>query len=202
MQRAGTCWIVCLLLMVACKPTFPAPFSPVASALPSILSTPAPSPLIAPSPLPTQPPRAAPTALPEVRVTVVDSDTTPYTPTIQIVDFSFVDAQRGWILGTHCQKTCPVQIRATNDGGRTWRALPAPIADIAWIDWTPDPGLVHSIRFVDAQHGWAFLPGFFSTNDGGKTWKDEHRLVAAVEPVRCQLARVAGTRGNGTELLD
>ena len=112
---------------------------------------------------------------------MVDSATPVYTPTIQIRDFTFIDAQRGWILGTWCQNICAVLIRATRDGGRTWQALPALKGQEAWINPLSDLSLVGSIRFADAQHGWAFQPGFLSTSDGGRTWIDEQRSVVAVE---------------------
>ena len=175
-------WMFWAFLIVACRPASLPIESPIASPLPSTLPTPPSLPLGTSLPSPVTSPFATATTFPEIRVTVVDSAATVYTPTIHILDFSFIDAQRGWILGTWCQNTCPILIRATSDGGRTWQALPALKGQEPWIYPRPDLSLVSSIRFADAQHGWAFQPGFFSTSDGGKTWIDEQRSVVAVEP--------------------
>ncbi|NVI92157.1 YCF48-related protein [Actinomadura sp. BRA 177] len=75
---------------------------------------------------------------------------------------------RGWVLGTApCQAGQCTTVAKTRDGGRHWSATGAPPAPLA----PPGGAGVTEIRFVDARHGWAFGPSFFTTSDGGRNWR-------------------------------
>jgi photosystem II stability/assembly factor-like uncharacterized protein len=89
---------------------------------------------------------------------------------------SFVDAQRGWALGSRSGGcTDQLLLLQTTDGGRHWSRVTVYEA----LDFTLD------IEFVDAAHGW-MLHGFGApcidplaysvvigrTTDGGVTWQE------------------------------
>jgi photosystem II stability/assembly factor-like uncharacterized protein len=104
---------------------------------------------------------------------------TPPAPTlgeIIIHDLTFVDATHGWLLGSSCllNGQCTYTIRATTDGGHTWRGIaPAPLQAPA------------RLRFVTIRDGWIYgTHGWFTTHDGGATWTpdSQQRAVALVEP--------------------
>jgi photosystem II stability/assembly factor-like uncharacterized protein len=98
-------------------------------------------------------------------------------------DLSFVDALHGWALGISCPATdgtCSLVLRATNDGGRTWRALPAPTTAPPYRGDAGNTVHVGSIRFADVHDGWAFGPGLYATRDGGRTWSPDRRIGAVV----------------------
>jgi len=83
---------------------------------------------------------------------------------------SWTSAQRGWLLGsTDCATGRCTGTLGTSDGGTTWKTLGGIAAPLTNEDAT---GLME-IRFADAQHGWAFEPGFWSTSDGGQTWQQQ-----------------------------
>jgi hypothetical protein len=80
---------------------------------------------------------------------------------------TFVGRQTGWVLGqlsslaicrSNGKPSCPVLAR-TENGGRTWRQVPAP------------PAGVSQIRFLDTHNGWAFGPQLWATHDGGRAWR-------------------------------
>ena len=76
-----------------------------------------------------------------------------------LVDESWADAGHGWLLADSNR------ILATTDGGQTWM--------------TQDPGIgyLSSVRFVDANRGWAVGWGVASTTDGGAHWTAEPWLT-------------------------
>lgn len=90
-----------------------------------------------------------------------------------VLSATFISARTGWALGVlPCGRhRCRLQLRKTNDHGRRWFAIPAPPASAAAAGGTPVPGAVASVRFADAQDGWAFGPGLWATHDGGRTWR-------------------------------
>jgi len=107
-----------------------------------------------------------------------------------IQDLDFINASRGWVLGTACDASgiCSPSVYTTDDGGRTWTALAQPVSPQP----TPTPSAqgsavpgkdVSQVRFLDAQRGWVFGPGFFATTDGGKSWLDQNPVgeIAALE---------------------
>jgi hypothetical protein len=73
----------------------------------------------------------------------------------------------GWVLGPagtpgHCDNANPsicTSIARTDDGGLTWRGLPAPS--------TTD---VTGLRFLNSAYGWAYGPQLWATDDGGDHW--------------------------------
>lgn len=102
-------------------------------------------------------------------------------PPTSILDLDFINASRGWVLGTTCDSSglCNPSVYTTDDGGRTWAALAQPVS----LQPTPTPSAqgpavpgkdVSQVRFLDAQRGWAFDPGFFATTDGGRSWSDQN----------------------------
>jgi photosystem II stability/assembly factor-like uncharacterized protein len=91
----------------------------------------------------------------------------PSDPLLELLDVFFLTPDLGWIAGNDGF------IVMTNDGGKTWSRAS-----------TPTTVPICSIRFTDAQHGWAVgggpppvLPVFPPSNviletiDGGKNWK-------------------------------
>ena len=91
-----------------------------------------------------------------------------------LFDVRFVDEMRGWVVG---------------DGGTVLRTLDG------GATWTPQPGfsgLLRSIDFVDAQHGWiAGHERLYGTTDGGATW----HLHPLVPPRGADLSFVSSTTG-------
>ena len=90
---------------------------------------------------------------------------------LSIGSISFVDARHGWLLGVaNTQAICPVtqrcglEMRETNDGGRTWYPIHAPAVYGAG-----------SIYFATIRDGWIYGKGLWSTHDGGRTW---HKITS------------------------
>ncbi|HSP39239.1 MAG TPA: YCF48-related protein [Frankiaceae bacterium] len=81
--------------------------------------------------------------------------------TADLYGVSFPDTQHGWAVGGIDK---PV-IRATTDGGLTWRSQ----------DLSGTNGLA-SVSFVDDVHGWAagVHNTLVATTDGGSSWTSEH----------------------------
>jgi photosystem II stability/assembly factor-like uncharacterized protein len=77
---------------------------------------------------------------------------------------SFPDTKHGWAVGGIDR---PI-IRATSDGGLTWRAQDQPGTN----------GLA-AVSFVDDVHGWAVgvHNSLLATADGGATWTDENPRI-------------------------
>lgn len=93
------------------------------------------------------------------------------------VAFSFVSSTTGFVLGsaeTCAKKPCTSVLRTT-DAGRTWKGIPAPVAD------TEEGGQgVSSLSFADERNGFAWGDALWSTHDGGATWK-QVRLAGDVQ---------------------
>ncbi len=104
-------------------------------------STPAPAAAsAAASPLPTLMPSSSPQV--------------PVRPSFAASDVSFVSTQRGWVLGSG-------QLLTTDDGARSWAALPAPPA-----------GVTH-LRFATSSDGYAWSTDgvLWLTTDGAASWQ-------------------------------
>ncbi|MFY9588197.1 MAG: hypothetical protein WAT66_12160 [Actinomycetota bacterium] len=110
-----------------------------------------------------------------------------------VIDSTWVSADRGWVLGKGtCGGAECVSLRATGDGGRTWRTVTAPggTPPAALKEDCQDP-CVGSVRFANATVGYAFGPGFYVTRDGAKTWRREDApLVLNLEISRGRAYRV------------
>lgn len=129
------------------------------------------------------------TQLPEMIHAVVRDQQDPEAATFSV---SFADEQVGWLASEKL-------LRATADGGRTWRDLHTfdeviygmqmLSRNMGWVGtykgllrttdggqtWTKltDDGFLYSaFQFADEQNGWkrVYNEGFFATADGGKTW--------------------------------
>lgn len=74
-----------------------------------------------------------------------------------------------WVLGTApCDNPVCTSIVRTDDGGRTFRGLPAPRAALA-SDRTTRAS-VGDLRFASRDDGYAFGGALWSTHDGGQQW--------------------------------
>ncbi|MCW2599024.1 MAG: glycosyl hydrolase, repeat-containing protein [Frankiales bacterium] len=145
-----------LLLLTACSSS---PSATAVSSTPSTTATTtatttpaATAPRVAASATPTPPPTAARV---EPVGTAVPAGFTPTSAT-------FISAGTGWVLGqAPCkQGTCDALVR-THDGGRTWRAVPAPAT-------TPDH--LVGLRFADPRNGFVYGDGLWVTHDGAGSW--------------------------------
>jgi len=91
---------------------------------------------------------------------------------------TFVGSDTGWVIGQagtpgHCATQYCTSVAMTDDAGRTWTGVPAPLAG------APDGAKgVSQIRFLNLNNGWAFGPQLFATHDGGQAWKavDTHGM--------------------------
>jgi hypothetical protein len=83
---------------------------------------------------------------------------------------TFIGTDTGWVIGQagtpgHCATQYCTSVARTDDAGKTWTGVPAPVIGPA----NGDTG-VSQIRFLDRSDGWAFGPQLFATHDGGHTW--------------------------------
>ena len=127
-------------------------------------------------------PQSSPTpAQPSPSVTPgrVDGSATPTAtvpsvpPNFAASSVTFVSTSTGWVIG---QAGTPgkcgppnayicTSMAVTNDGGRTWHGVPAPVTG------APDGAKgVSQVRSLDGASGWAFGPQLYATHDGGHTW--------------------------------
>ncbi|TDU83676.1 hypothetical protein EV138_6140 [Kribbella voronezhensis] len=74
----------------------------------------------------------------------------------------------GYLLGgIGCgTTTCPAEVRATHNGGKTWTTVGRPHNGLAK---SGEPGLT-SLQFANQKFGWAYDPFLEATSDGGRTW--------------------------------
>lgn len=97
----------------------------------------------------------------------------------ELTDIAFVDPDRGFAVGDRGA------LWKTEDGGRHWRLIPAPVA----CRW-------ESIHFVDREHGWIVGGNphqlthqtsgeILRTRDGGRTWVQVPKLtISALKQVK------------------
>ena len=91
---------------------------------------------------------------------------------------TFVGTGTGWVIGQasspgHCATQYCTSVARTDDAGRTWAGVPAPLTG------APDGATgVNRIRFLNTRDGWAFGPELWVTHTGGETWApvDTHGL--------------------------
>jgi hypothetical protein len=83
---------------------------------------------------------------------------------------TFIGTDTGWVIGQagtpgHCATRYCTSVARTDDGGKTWSGVPAPLTG------SPDGATgVSQIRFLNDSDGWAFGPELYATHDGGRTW--------------------------------
>lgn len=91
-------------------------------------------------------------------------------PNFRPTSVTFIGRETGWVIGQagtpgHCATSYCTSLARTNDAGKTWIGVPAPLAG------APEGGTgVSQVRFLNRVDGWAFGPGLFATSDGGQTW--------------------------------
>jgi hypothetical protein len=97
----------------------------------------------------------------------------PVPPNFQASSVTFVSRYTGLVIGQagtpgHCgppNAYICTSVAATNDRGRTWHGVPAPISG------APEGGTgVSQIRSLDGASSWAFGPQLYATHDTGKHW--------------------------------
>jgi len=125
----------------------------------------------------------------------------PVPANFQPSSVTFVGVDTGWVIGQagtpgHCATQYCTSVARTDDAGRTWTGVPAPLTG------APDGASgVGQIRFLNLSDGWAFGPQLFATNDGGQTWTqiDTHGMrVTDLETVGDQVfALFASCTGEG-----
>ncbi len=83
---------------------------------------------------------------------------------------TFVGTRTGWVIGQagtpgHCATQYCTSVARTDDAGKTWSGVPAPVTG-------PADGAagVSQIRFLNLDDGWAFGPELWATHNGGDTW--------------------------------
>jgi hypothetical protein len=81
---------------------------------------------------------------------------------------SFVSPSTGWVLGARGESRVSL-LRATSNGGRTWRSLPAPPFSSSRFFNVGKNG-ASDLDFADAKNGYAFGPALYETHDGGVSW--------------------------------
>ncbi len=83
---------------------------------------------------------------------------------------TFIGTHTGWVIGQastpgHCATQYCTSIARTDNAGRTWTGVPAPLTG------APDGATgVSQVRFLDPTDGWAFGPELWVTHTGGQTW--------------------------------
>src|SRR6267154_926704 len=83
---------------------------------------------------------------------------------------TFVGPRTGWVIGQaltpgHCASQFCTSVARTDDAGKTWTGVPAPMAGAA------DGALgLSQIRFLNTKDGWAYGPQLYATHTSGRTW--------------------------------
>ncbi|MBV9379884.1 MAG: hypothetical protein JO242_04350, partial [Streptosporangiaceae bacterium] len=100
----------------------------------------------------------------------VSAQVPPVPPNFAPESVTFIGLGTGWVIGQagtpgHCATRYCTSIARTDDAGKSWSGVPAPLAG------APNgPDGVSGIRFLNASDGWAFGPELWATHDGGTTW--------------------------------
>ena len=94
----------------------------------------------------------------------------PVPPNFRPSSVTFIGTQTGWVIGQagtpgNCATQYCTSVARTDDAGKTWTGVPAPVTG-------PADGAtgVSQIRFLSGSDGWAFGPQLYATHDGGHTW--------------------------------
>jgi hypothetical protein len=86
------------------------------------------------------------------------------------VSVTFVSIHTGWVIGQagtpgHCATNYCTSIARTDNAGRGWVGVPAPMTGAA-----DGSAGVSGIRFLDGVNGWAFGPELWATHNSGNSW--------------------------------
>src|SRR5580700_8702117 len=94
----------------------------------------------------------------------------PVPPNFRPSSVTFIGTLTGWVIGQagtpgNCATQYCTSVARTDDAGKTWTGVPAPVTG-------PADGAtgVSQIRFLSGSDGWAFGPQLYATHDGGHTW--------------------------------
>jgi len=122
-------------------------------------------------------------------------------PDFRPTSVTFVGADTGWVIGQasspgNCATQFCTSVARTNDAGRTWTGVPAPLTG------APEGATgVSKLRFLNLVDGWAFGPELFVTHDSGHTWAQVNTQglrVTALETVGARVFAVfASCAGSG-----
>jgi hypothetical protein len=115
----------------------------------------------------------SPTDLPLVQILP------PVAGTFEPQSYTFVSTRVGWVLGTD------LSIRHTVDGGTNWTKINSPKITGGLAQY------VRGIRFANAQDGWVYGAGLWSTHDGGDHW----HLVEPIPGVGFDIEAVEAASG-------
>ncbi len=74
-------------------------------------------------------------------------------------------------VGGPCPSGC-LRLTQSNDGGRTFTALPLP-AELGQTGTVPSQDGVQSVRFGSGEDGWLFGGDLWSSHDGGYSWTQQ-----------------------------
>ena len=100
----------------------------------------------------------------------VPSGPAPVPGNFRPTSVTFVGKRTGWVIGQaltpgHCASQFCTSLARTDDAGKTWAGVPAPMAG------PPDGASgLSQIRFLDLKNGWAYGPQLYATHTSGKTW--------------------------------
>ena len=100
----------------------------------------------------------------------VSSGPTPAPGNFRPTSVTFVGPRTGWVIGQaltpgHCATQFCTSVARTDDAGKTWTGVPAPMTGAA-----DGVSGLSQIRFLDLTDGWAYGPQLFATHTGGRTW--------------------------------
>lgn len=100
----------------------------------------------------------------------VPSGPAPVPGNFRPTSVTFVGTRTGWVIGQaltpgHCASQFCTSLARTDDAGKAWAGVPAPMAG-------PADGAsgLSQIRFLDLKNGWAYGPQLYATHTAGKTW--------------------------------
>ncbi|HJQ03178.1 MAG TPA: hypothetical protein VJ851_16395 [Jatrophihabitans sp.] len=109
------------------------------------------------------------------------------------VDLTWVSTDQGWALGTApcIQEPC-TSIVTTTDGGKHWKGMPAPVADLTQLaNCLPTRACIGTLRFATPQVGYAYGPSaLFMTTDGGRHWQQQTGGANGLEAADGTVVRV------------
>lgn len=104
------------------------------------------------------------------------------------------------VLGTApCDNPICTSVVRTDDGGRTFRGMPAPKAPLSSNPMGGDT--VSDLRFADSTDGYAFGGSLWTTHDGAQTWHRQRLPGTVVSVEAAQGTAWAVVKSGGTHRL-